>query len=65
MYRKSSNVSQFLKQYDKVWHDSIILKLKQNEISDIISNLLFIFFGNRKEKVVINGQVSSLVDANS
>ena len=52
-----------IKVFDKVWHDDIILKLKQNYISDNILNL-FNFLRNRKERLVLNGQVPSLADVN-
>ena len=40
------------------WH---YLEIKQNGISDNILNL-FNFLRNRKQRVVLNGQISSLAD---
>ena len=50
------------KAFDKVWHDGIIFKLKQNGISGNLLNLLSNFLRNRKQRVVPNGQTSSWVD---
>ena len=50
------------KAFDKVWHDGIILKLEQNGISGKLHKLLHDFFVNRKQMVVLNGQVSSWVN---
>ena len=58
-------VLQTSKAFDKVWHDSIICKLKQNGISDNILNLSFNFLRNRKQRVVLNDQTSSLTDINA
>ena len=44
------------KAFDKVWHDVIIFKLKQNGISGNLLNLLSNFLRNRKQGVVLNGQ---------
>ena len=44
------------KAFDKVWHDGIIFKLEQN---GILHKLLRDFLVNRKQRVVLNGQVSS------
>ena len=48
-----------------IWHDFIVLKLKQNGISDNFLNLLLNFFRNTKERVVCNGQPSSWADVNA
>ena len=50
------------KAFDKVWHDGIIFKLKQNSISGNLLNLLSNFLRNRKQRVVLNGQSSSWAD---
>ena len=47
------------KAFDKVWHDGIIFKLEQNGISGKLHKLLHDFLVNRKQRVVLNGQVSS------
>ena len=47
------------KAFDKVWHDGLIFKLKQN----VVSGSLLMFFQNylnkRKQSVVLNGSYSS------
>ena len=50
---------------DKIRHDSIIFKLKQNDISGNLLNLLSNFLRNRKQRVILNGQNSSWVDVNA
>ena len=51
--------------FDKVWHDGLILKLKQNGISGNLLNLLSNFLRNRKQRVVVNEQTSSWTDVNA
>ena len=53
------------KAFDKVWHDGIIFKLKQNGISGNLLNLLSNFLRNSKQRVVLNGQTSSWADVNA
>ena len=53
------------KAFDKVWHDGIIFKLKQNGISGNLLNLLSNFLRNSKQRVVLNGQTSSRADVNA
>ena len=53
------------KAFDKVWHDGIILKLEQNGMSGKLHILLHDFLVNRKQRVVLNGQVSSWVNVKS
>ena len=53
------------KGFDKVWHDGLIFKLKQNGISGNLLNLLSNFLRNRKQRVVLNGQTSSWADINA
>ena len=50
------------KAFDKVRHDGLIFKLKQNGISGNLSNLLSDFLRNRKQTVVLNGKSSSWAD---
>ena len=47
------------KAFDKVWHDGLIFKLKQNGVSG--SLLLFFqnYLYNRKQRVVLNGSYSN------
>ena len=47
------------KAFDKVSHDGIIFKLEQNSISGKLHRLLHDFLVNRKQRVVLNEQVSS------
>ena len=47
------------KAFDKVWHDGIIFKLTQNDISGNLLNLLHHFLNKRKQRVVLNGQFST------
>ena len=54
-----------LKAFDKVWHDGLIFKLRQNGISGDIINILQDFLRNRKQRVVLNGQCSSWADVNA
>ena len=43
--------------FDKVWHEVIIFKLKQNGISGNLLELWAIFLKDRKQRVVLNGKV--------
>ena len=47
------------KAFDKVWHERIIFKIKQNGILDDLLNMLSGFLRNRKQRVTLNGQSSS------
>ena len=53
------------KAFDKVWHDGLIFKLRQNGISGDIINILQDFLCNRKQRVVLNDQCSSWADVNA
>ena len=46
------------KAFDKVWRKGLIYKLKQNGISGNILNTIIDFLSFRKQRVVLNGQVS-------
>ena len=46
------------KAFDKVWHDGLIFKLKQNGISGSLLKLFQNYKSNRKQCVVINGSIS-------
>ena len=50
------------KAFDKVWHEGLIFKLKQNGISGNLLNLLCDFLRNRIQRVLLNGQVSDWSD---
>ena len=45
--------------FDKVWHKGLIFKLKQNGISGNLLSTLADFLNFRKQRVVLNGQLSS------
>ena len=49
----------FSKAFDKVWHNVLIFKLRQNGVSGDIINILRDFLCNRKQRVVLNGHCSS------
>ena len=46
------------KAFDKVWHEGLLFKLKQNGIEGNLLVLLKNYLGNRKQRVVINGAES-------
>ena len=53
------------KAFDKVWHDALIYKLKQNGIKDKLLCLLLDFLKNRQQRVVLNDQSSSWTKGNA
>ena len=53
------------KAFNKVLHEGIIFKLKQNGISDDLLNILSDFLRNRKQRVTLNGQSSSWINVNA
>ena len=53
------------KAFDKVCHDGIIYKLTQNGISGNLLNFLKDFLKERKQRVVLNGQVSTWKNINA
>ena len=46
------------KAFDKVWHDGLIFKLKQNGISGSLLKLFENYLHDRKQRVVLNGSFS-------
>ena len=46
------------KAFDKVWHDGLIFKLKQNGVSGTLLKLLQNYLINRKQRVIHNGSSS-------
>ena len=46
------------KAFDKVWHQGLIFKLKQNGVSGQLLKLLSNYLTNRLQRVVVNGQNS-------
>ena len=53
------------KAFDKVWHEGLIFKLKQNGISGKLLKIFEDYLYNRKQRVIINGSYSELADINS
>ena len=53
------------KAFDKVRHKGIIFKLKQNGISGKLLSVLSDFLKDRKQRVILNGQVSSWTGVNA
>ena len=47
------------KAFDKVWHNGLIYKLKQDGVSGNLLNLITDFLDVRKHRVVLNGQYYS------
>ena len=48
-----------LKTFDKVWHQSLLFKLKSYDVEGNLFRLLKNYLDNWKEKVVLDGQCSS------
>ena len=46
------------KVFDKVWHESLLYRLKQNGISRNILNIASDFLCQRNQRIVLNGQHS-------
>ena len=53
------------KAFDKVWHEGLLFKLKQNGISESLLELLGSYLQNRKQRVVINGSYSDYASIES
>ena len=47
------------KAFDKVWHNGLIYKLKQNAVAGNLLDTLTNFLKERKERVILNGQYST------
>ena len=50
------------KAFNKFWNEGVIFKLKQNGISGNLLELLADFLKDRKQSIVLNGQVSNWTD---
>ena len=46
------------KAFDKVWHEGLIHKLKQNGVEGKLLDLFHNYLANRKQRVVLNGMES-------
>ena len=46
------------KAFDKVWHEGLIFKLKQNGVSGKLLRFFESYLSNRKQRVLINGSYS-------
>ena len=53
------------KAFDKVWHEGLIFKLKQNGVSGNLLNLFGNYLHNRKQRVVLNSCYSDYSDIES
>ena len=53
------------KAVDKVWHEGLIFKLKQNGVTGSVINLLTNYLTNRKQCVVLNGSSSEFLPIKS
>ena len=53
------------KALNKVWHQGVILKLKQNTISGNLLKIIEDFLSNRYQRVVLNGQYSGWAAVNT
>ena len=49
------------KAFDKVWHEGLIFKLRQNGVSGGLLKLMENYLHNRKQRVVLNGSESDYV----
>ena len=47
------------KAFDKVWHDGLIYKLKQNGVAGDLLDTLTNFLKKRKQRVILNGEHST------
>ena len=53
------------KAFDKVWHEGLLCKLKCYGVEGKLFNILENYLHNRKQRVVLNGQSSSWLNANA
>ena len=53
------------KAFDKVWHKGFIFELKQNGVSGKLLSVLSDFLKDRKQRVILNGQVSPWTGVNA
>ena len=48
------------KAFDRVWHDGLLFKLKQNSVSGNLFQLITSFLTDTFQRVLLNGQISNL-----
>ena len=53
------------KAFDKVWHEGLIFKLKQNGLCGSLLTLIENYLDGRKQRVVLNGSSSTFFPINS
>ena len=53
------------KAFDKVWHEGLIFKLKQNGVSGKLLSFFSSYLSNRKQRVVLNGSLSEVASIES
>ena len=53
------------KAFDKVWHEGLVFKLRQNGIDGNLLELLKSYLSNRYQRVVLNGMESDWGEINS
>ena len=53
------------KAFDKVWHEGLLFKLKQNGISGKLLQLLSSYLHKRKQRVALNGFCSNYSEIES
>ena len=53
------------KAFDKVWHQGVLFKLKQNGILGNFSKIMEDFLANRYQRVVLNGKASKWAAVNA
>ena len=46
------------KAFDKVWHEGLVFKLQQNDMTCNLLNILEDVLRNRKQRLILNGQKS-------
>ena len=57
--RQESSFLIYQRDSEKIWHEGLLFKLKQNGISGNLLNVITDFLYQRKQRVVLNGQHSS------
>ena len=58
IYQLLAEYSWTSKAFDTVWHDGLLFKLKQNDVSGNLLGLIKRFLSNRVQRVTLNGTAS-------